>query len=106
MCVANEPCDDQQREHQLSALLEASPDATLVVDSEGRIVSVNTQAERIFGFARGTMLGVSVEELLPQALRDAHRAHRAAFGLSPRIRSMAAGLKLVGRRRDGSEFPI
>jgi PAS domain S-box-containing protein len=106
MCVANEPCDEHQREHQLSALLEASPDATLVVDSHGRIVSVNAQAERIFGFERDTMLGLSVEELLPQALRDAHRAHRAAFGLSPHIRSMAAGLKLVGRRRDGSEFPV
>jgi protein-histidine pros-kinase len=86
--------------------LEAAPDAIVVVDGEGRIVLVNAQAERMFGYERAELLGADVELLLPPRFRARHLEHRAHYSAEPRLRPMGAGLDLVARRRDGQEFPV
>jgi len=78
----------------------------VVVDLEGRIVLVNAQTERLFGFARAELLGQPVEMLVPQRFRPGHVGHRNDYIGDPHIRPMGAGLELFGRRKDGSEFPV
>jgi PAS domain S-box-containing protein len=87
------------------ALLEAAPDAMVCIAADGRIVLVNAQAERLFGYQRAELIGQPVEILVPDAARAAHPGHRAAYAADPRHRPMGAGLPLAGRRRDASTFP-
>jgi len=86
--------------------LEAAPDAVVIVDATGRIVLVNTQTERIFGYDRAELIGQPVEQLVPTSLRENHTRHRQGYFSEPRVRSMGSGLELRGLRKDGSEFPI
>jgi PAS domain S-box-containing protein len=96
----------QQVDGMARDLLDAAPDAMVVVDADGIIVLVNSQVERLFGYAREELLGRPVEELIPQRFRAAHPGHRAHYGVGPRNRPMGNGLTLHARRKDGSEFPV
>jgi protein-histidine pros-kinase len=87
-------------------LLESTPDAIVMVNVTGRIVLVNSQAERVFGYEHGALLGQPVEILLPARLRSAHNGHRLNFFAQPRTRTMGAGLDLHGVRSNGEEFPV
>jgi PAS domain S-box-containing protein len=87
-------------------LLELAPDGIVIADRRGRILVANTRAHEMFGYAAGELPGQLVEVLVPARLHDRHVAHRAAFHAEPRTRPMGAGLDLLGRRRDGSEFPV
>jgi PAS domain S-box-containing protein len=78
----------------------------VIVAENGKIEIVNEQAERMFGYRREEMLGRPIEILLPEAIREQHEAHRARYISNPNLRPMGAGLELVGRRKDGSEFPV
>lgn len=82
------------------------PDAAVVVDVDGRIVSVNERAEDLFGYQRGSLSGISIESLVPERARHRHRQHRTSFFEAPLNRPMGAGLELTGRCQDGSEFPL
>ena len=88
------------------SLLDASPDATVIVSNTGEIVFVNDQAGPLFGFDGSDLLGRKVEELLPVELAKVHRAHRTRYQARPTVRTMGAGLDLWARRADGSEFPV
>ena len=90
----------------LEAFLALTPDASVVVDEEGTIVSANEQAEALFGYEPGELRGRKVDVLVPERFRHEHRNHRAGYMAAPRAREMGAGLDLTGRRRDGSEFPV
>ena len=87
-------------------LLQSSPDAILICDRDGRVLSVNDQAERLFGWARAELLGQPVEMLVPEARRTAHARHRQAFAQQPASRPMAATGALAGRHRDGRSIPL
>lgn len=87
-------------------LLESSPDAIVMANPTGRIVHANTQAEKLFGYQHGELLGRQVEVLLPERYRTAHIGHRANYFSQPRVRSMGAGLELYGQRKNGTEFPV
>jgi PAS domain S-box-containing protein len=93
-------------DRRFRSLLESAPDAAIVADPQGRIILVNAQTEQLFGYAREALLGAPIEILIPERLRTAHVDHRAAYHRAPRVRPMGAGLDLIGRRRDGSEFPV
>ena len=86
-------------------LLEAAPDAIVCVDAEGRIVLVNGQTERLFGYERSDLIGQPVETLVPDSQRAVHPGRRGTYVADPKPRPMGAGMELAGRRSDGSEFP-
>jgi protein-histidine pros-kinase len=88
------------------ALLESAPDAMVLVDHDGRILMVNAQTERLFGFSRQELLGRAIEILVPDRFQGAHPEHRRHFFTSPAVRPMGAGMELYGRKKDGSEFPV
>lgn len=87
-------------------LFEASPDAIVVTDAEGRIISTNTQAEQLFGYGRQELIGREVEILIPERFRQAHPDHRRVYKAHASVRPMGAGLELYGRRKEGNEFPV
>jgi len=94
------------RPADLGGLLEAAPDAMVVIDERGTVVLVNAQTERLFGYVREELVGRSVEQLVPEGLRELHRKHRDAYVREPHVRSMGSGLDLLARRKDASEFPV
>ena len=93
-------------EARFGDLFEALPDAILVVDRSGSILSVNSMTERMFDYPRDELVGQRVESLLPERFRRAHVRHRADYFANPRTRRMGVGLDLHGRRKDGREFPV
>src|ERR1039458_10662665 len=87
-------------------VLELLPDAVFLVDDDGRISYLNSQASRMFGYERGELLNQSIDILVPQPVREHHGRHRRAYAQAPKLPTMGAGLALLGRRRDGSDFPV
>jgi PAS domain S-box-containing protein len=88
------------------ALIDAAPDGIVIVNQEGRIVLVNAQTEKLFGYKRAELLNQPVEILVPERARGKHRFHRAGFMSGPVLRPMGASLELYGVRKDGTEFPV
>ncbi|MFD0318502.1 ATP-binding SpoIIE family protein phosphatase [Streptomyces flavalbus] len=93
-------------EERFRGLLEAAPDAMVIVDDTGTIRLVNAQTEALFGFRREELLGRPVEVLVPRRFRDHHTRHRDDYTANRQVRPMGAGLELHGVRKDGTEFPV
>ena len=93
-------------ESRYRKLLHAAPDAILEVNEEGRILILNEAVERMFGYSRAELLGLSVDHLVPASMRSGHAQHRAAYAKRPNTRPMGTGLELQGQRKDGSLFPV
>lgn len=90
----------------LEDLVEFAPDAMLIADDTGTILYANQRVTDLFGYPREDIVNRSVDLLLPERFRARHASHRRNFTDDPRTRPMGAGLELLGRRADGSEFPL
>src|SRR5262245_39551709 len=104
--ISRDITERKQAEERFRLVVESGPTGLVMTDRAGRIVLVNEQTERLFGYGRDELLGRSVEVLVPDGYRACHPAHRAGFFAQPTRRPMGAGREVYGRRRDGSEFPV
>jgi len=89
----------------LARVIESAPDAMVVADAKDRIVLVNAETVRLFGYARPDLVGHDVEMLIPERFRERHRAKRAKFHLNGGKRVLGLDADVFGRRKDGTEFP-
>jgi PAS domain S-box-containing protein len=87
-------------------LFEFAPDAIVAVDQHGTIERINARTEELFGYSRSELLGRPVEILIPERLAARHVEHRDRYLQQPRSRPMGVNLELLGRRKDGQEFPV
>jgi len=94
------------QENTIRSLFEALPDAVVGVDRAGVIRLANRQAESFFGFGRDDLVGRTLEQLVPESLREVQAAHREDYEAAPSHRPMGPDLTLSGRRADGTEFPV
>ena len=90
----------------VARVMEASPDAMVVVGTDSRIIRVNTQAERLFGYSEEELLGQRADLLMPRRRRRRDVKQRASDVAHPRLRAFGHGLEVVAGRRDGTEFPV
>ncbi len=104
--IFNDITERRQSEQKFRGLLESAPDAMVIIDGRGRIALVNAQTEKLFGYARGELVGMPVEILIPQRFHDRHPGHRQSFFGDPKLRPMGAGRELWAARRDGTEFQV
>jgi PAS domain S-box-containing protein len=104
--IGRDITERKQAERRFRVLLESAPDAMVIVNPEGKIVLVNTQAEKQFGYARYEMLGRMVEMLIPEPYRGQHPIHRTYYSDHSYTRQMGSKMELYGLRKDGTEFPI
>ena len=87
-------------------LVDAAPDAIVVVDQKACIVLINTQAEDLFGYRRDELIGEPIEILVPDAMRAQHRTHRDGYLAKPSVRPMGGQLELFGKRKGGRMVPV
>lgn len=98
--------EQKRAESRLRDLLEATPDAIALVNAQGKIALVNSQLEKMFGYARKELLGQEIEALMPGTFREGHLEHRQAFFEKPHERPMGSRLDLRALKKDGTEFPV
>jgi protein-histidine pros-kinase len=93
-------------DEKFRGLLESAPDAMVIVNKAGEIVLINSQTEKLFGYARQDLLGRSIEILVPERFRGDQPARGTRYFTEPRARPVGAVEHLYGLRKDGSEFPV
>jgi PAS domain S-box-containing protein len=109
LMVVGEVEDITQRERtekMFQLVVESAPNAIVMVNSESRIMLVNSQTEKYFGYRRDELLGKPIEVLIPERLREHHPDYVKSFKSEHRARPMGLGRNLFGLRKDGSEFPV
>ncbi|MCS6777413.1 MAG: diguanylate cyclase [Chthonomonadaceae bacterium] len=87
-------------------LLEATPDALLMIDTDGKIELCNQQAEALFGYAREELVGQKIEMLMPERFWEVHVRHRYRYQVAPHVRAMGQGRVFRALSKNGIEFPV
>jgi PAS domain S-box-containing protein len=95
-----------QMEGQYRGLLEAAPDAMVVVNQGGEIVLLNVQAEKQFGYRRDELIGQKVKNIIPEGFAERLIADGLRSAEDALAQQIGTGIELTGRRKDGSDFPI
>jgi PAS domain S-box-containing protein len=93
-------------EEKFRLAVESCPSGMVMIDRAGKIVMVNGEIEALFGHPRASLIGESIEILVPKKLRAQHVRRRDSYARDPECRRMGAGRDLFGQRKDGSEFPV
>ncbi|MCB9230969.1 MAG: PAS domain S-box protein [Bacteroidia bacterium] len=96
----------EKSDSRFRALVKSAPDAMVMVGQNGIIQMANLRAEDLFGYTKEEMLGEKLEVLLPERFQSLHSMHRIGFFADPQMRAMGTGLELLGKRKDGHEFPV
>jgi PAS domain S-box-containing protein len=99
-------CERKRAEERFRSVVQAAPNAMILVDKTGSISLVNRQATKLFGYEEPEMLGAKIEMLIPERFRGGHGGLRDSFFANPQARYMGVGRDLVGLCKDGSEIPI
>jgi len=98
--------DRKKAEQKFRGLLDAAPDATVIVTNTGIIEMINKQTENIFGYTREEMIGQPIEILIPEEIRAKHVGHRNSFIRQAGAREMGVGIELKAVRKNGTQFPV
>lgn len=106
LVVAANVAERKRAEDRFRVVVEAAPNAMLMINRRGEIVLANPQAEQLFGYARDTLIGRHIEMLIPERFRARHPDHRRGFFDAPEARPMGAGRDLFGLTKDGREVPV
>jgi PAS domain S-box-containing protein len=104
--LQNEIADRKQAEEEFRLAVETAPNGMMVADRVGKIILVNSEMERLFGYSREEMIGQPVEMLVPERVRDQHSRYRKGFNKDPRARRMGAGRDLFAVTKDRREIPV
>jgi two-component system sensor kinase FixL len=96
----------KQAEERFRLVVEAAPNAMVMINGEGKIELANAQTEAVFGYTRQELVGHPLEMLIPERFRSQHPGYRRIYQANPTARAMGAGRELFGRRKDGSEVPV
>jgi PAS domain S-box-containing protein len=96
----------KRAEEKFRLVLDAVPNAMIMVDSAGMINFASVSTATVFGYSLSELIGSNIETLIPERFRDRHGGYRKGFHSQPSSRAMGAGRDLFGRRKDGSEFPV
>ena len=105
-CAVRDTTLRTKEQKKVQLLLDSAPDAMVVVNRQRRIEFVNSQTERLFGYARDELIGREIETLIPERFRKGHPEKFENYASSPSFRPLAANLQLIGQHKDGSEFPV
>ena len=98
--------EELQKQSVVSSIVESAPDAMIMVSEDATILLFNAEAEKLFGYSRGEILGERIEKLIPEAKRTAHVTYRQGFARHPQTRAMGSGLELFAQRKNGSVVPV
>ena len=104
--IARDITRQKQAEERFRLAVEAAPNGMVVADQDGKMILVNSEMQRLFGYSREEMIGQSIELLVPARLGREHRKHREDFQANPRARMMGERSDLRARRKDATEFPV
>lgn len=104
--IARDITHGKKSEQMFRALLDSAPDATIIVNEEGKIKLVNQQTLIVFGYSREEIVGKPIEILIPPEFSHNHVNHRNNFFKNAGVRRMGAGLELFAIKKDGVKFPV
>jgi PAS domain S-box-containing protein len=104
--ISRDLSERKESEEKYRGLLEAAPDAMVVVNQGGEIVLLNLQAEKQFGYSRDELIGQKVMKIVPEGFAERLIADSTRSAAEALAQHIGTGIELSGRRKDGSEFPI
>lgn len=90
----------------LKALFDHSTEGIIISNDKGIIINANPSSEKLFGYERGELIGVKIENLIPPRFAKNHEGHRKSYNDNPHPRSMGKNLTLYALRKNGTEFPV